>query len=252
MCVCRRTTPQWRCVCIDDQLWDSEWWSCNVLDRSMCFERMIWTRKWMSCLWSFTVFSRRLRWQIPSFLGNHMVCLWCCACMWSLHLLKLLSTLRVMLWELSDEYSITHVYRFQYFHPSETRVKRVATRSWFQDVFRILRYLQRSWTHQVFLFCNIQNLQIHKYVCRLFWMGENRVCDSGEYTKLTWPNFMVESTQSWPGQILRGDLRKRIPMMYKCCYIENFFEDVDDHDTCDWKNQLVPVWEYRSDSRIHV
>ena len=31
-------------------------------------------------------------------------------------------------------------------------------------------------------------------------MGENRVCDGGEYTKLTWSNFMVESTQSWPGQ----------------------------------------------------
>jgi hypothetical protein len=36
-------------------------------------------------------------------------------------------------------------------------------------------------------------------------------------------------------QILRGDLRKRIPIMYTC-YIENFFEDVDDHD-------MTPVTE---------
>jgi hypothetical protein len=36
------------------------------------------------------------------------------------------------------------------------------------------------------------------------------------------------------------------------CYIENFFEDVDDHDGCDWKNQLGPVWEYHSDSRTNV
>jgi len=74
------------CVCADAQLWGSERWSSNVLGRRMRFERMTWTRKWMSRLWSFTVFSRRLRWQIPSFLGNHMACLWCCACMWSLHL----------------------------------------------------------------------------------------------------------------------------------------------------------------------
>ncbi len=62
----------------------------------------------------------------------------------------------------------------------------------------------------------------------------------------------VENTQSWHDQILRADLRKRIPMTYTCCYIDNLFEDVDDHDTCDWKNQLDPVWEYRSDSRINV
>ena len=40
--------------------------------------------------------------------------------------------------------------------------------------------------------------------------------------------------------------------MYTCCYIENLLEDVDDHDACDWKNQLGPVWEYRADSRINV
>ncbi len=130
----------------------------------------------------------------------------------------------------------------------------------------------QSWPGQF-----LHNLQIHKYVFRLFWMEENWVCDGGEYTKLTWPNFYttskfinmysgcferkrvcdggqyakltwpnfyetskvihmysgcfewkrtgsvtVESTQSWPCQNLRGDLRKRIPMMYTCCYIENF------------------------------
>ena len=102
------------CVCADAQLWGSERWSSNVLGRRMRFERMTWTRKWMSCLWSFTVFSRRLRWQIPSFLGNHMACLRCCAMYVVLARcrLKLLSTLRVMLWELADEHSIAHLYRF--------------------------------------------------------------------------------------------------------------------------------------------
>jgi len=77
------------CVRADTQLWGSERWSCNVFVRRIRFERMKWTRKWMSRLWLLTVFSRPLRWQryvcLPSFLGNHMVCLRCYACMWSLH-----------------------------------------------------------------------------------------------------------------------------------------------------------------------
>jgi hypothetical protein len=58
---------------------------------------------------------------------------------------------------------VEHVFvRFKrYFHPSETRVNRVVTRVWCQDVFRFLRCLQRSWNHYVFLLYNIQNLQIH-------------------------------------------------------------------------------------------
>jgi hypothetical protein len=64
-------------------------------------------------------------------------------------------------------------------------------------------------------------------------MEENRVCDGGEYAKLTWPNFTRRSKKTYS---------KRIPMMYTC-YIENFFEDVDDHDMTPVteKNQLGPV-----------
>jgi hypothetical protein len=87
----------------------------------------------------------------------------------------------------------------------------------FYDVFRGVGPIK--------YFCSaVYNLQIHKYVWWLFWMGENRVCDGGENTNLTRPNFYktskfinmysgcfewertgsvtVESTQSWPGQIL--------------------------------------------------
>ncbi len=213
VCVCRH--PVVRLVTM----------SSNVLDTLMRFERMMWTRKWMSRLWSFTVFSRRLWWQIP-------VCLRCCVCIWSLHLQveivvditgNVMETRRrtqyhpclQIPWDLIvialPDCVVEHVFvRFErYFHPSETRVNRVTTRVWFQDTFRVLSWLQRSWTHQVFLFCTIQNLQIYSvshekgdsnHVCRLFWMGENWVCDGGEYTKLTWPNFTVKSTQSWPGQ----------------------------------------------------
>ena len=43
----------------------------------------------MSRLWSLVVFSRPLWWQklvsLTSVLCNHMVCLWCYACVWPLH-----------------------------------------------------------------------------------------------------------------------------------------------------------------------
>ena len=114
---------------------------------------------------------------------------------------------------------VEHVFvRFKrYFHPSETRVNRVVTRAWFQDSFRVLRCFQRSWTHQVFLFCNIQNLQIHKmchmkkgipimYVVGFEWERTGSVT--------------VESTQSWPVQILwwrvhKVDLTKSITHVYR-------------------------------------
>jgi len=53
--------------------------------------------------------------------------------------------------------------------------------------------LWRWRVHKVDLAKFLHNLQIHKYVFRLFWMEENRVCDGGEYTKLNWPNFYTTS-----------------------------------------------------------
>jgi hypothetical protein len=58
-------------------------------------------------------------------------------------------------------------------------------------------------------------------------MEENRVCDGGVYTKLTWPNFYTTS---------------KFINMYSGCFEwkrvcdGDFFEDVDDHD-------MTPVTE---------
>jgi hypothetical protein len=61
-------------------------------------------------------------------------------------------------------------------------------------------------------------------------MEENRVCDGGEYAKLTLPKFTRRSKKTYSNDV------------YMLLHRE-FFEDVDDHDmtSVTEKNQLGPV-----------
>jgi hypothetical protein len=92
----------------------------------------------------------------------------------------------------------------------------------------------------------LRNLQIFtkppkSYIWfRLFWMEENRICDGGEYAKLTWPNFTRRSKKTYSNDVY---------MLHRELFWGRWWPW---HDACDWRNQLGPVWEYRSDSRMNV
>jgi hypothetical protein len=129
----------------------------------------------------------------------------------------------------------------------------------------------------------LRNLQIFtkppkSYIWfRLFWMEENRVCDGGEYTKLTWPNFYttskfmnmysgcfewnrtgsvtVECTQSWPGQIFTKPPQSHTNAFRLVWMEQNRVCDGGEYaDTQSWPGQIFtkPPNFYETSKVIHL